>query len=76
MAQQAARDMLVTKKAEGEAGAGGKHAMAEQALSPNSLEYPLPMAPVYELDSQTIVVDWVADTKETVAGHDGGQIIL
>ena len=59
---------------------------AEEALSkgkelardsPNPLEMdPLPTAPPYELDSQTIIVDPIAHVEDTVSGPDGRSIIL
>ena len=39
-------------------------------------EDPLLSAPPYDVDSQTIIVDWVSETEVYVRGHDRRQIIL
>ena len=69
VAQQAVKDAIAARKAEELALSKGKE-------DPFNIDDPLPTAPLWEADSQTIIVDWVAEVPKTVKGHDGCQIFL
>ena len=82
VAEQAAEEAAVARRAEEEATAQstasvslskGKEKECTEHL-PLLLADPLPSAS--EVDSQTIVVDWVANTETTVLAPDGGQVML
>jgi hypothetical protein len=76
IAQLAAEDAAAASKTAEEAASKGKE--VSRAKSPDTLQMddPLPTAPLYEADSQTIIVDWVAQVEETAPAHDGSRIIL
>jgi hypothetical protein len=79
VAEQAAEEAAAARRAEEEAIAQQSIASAlseneAEQQSPLQLADPLPSAPA--VDSQTIVVDWVASTEDTLMAPDGGQVIL
>ena len=74
MAEQAAEDAAALCKAKLDTSSKAKERAHSDSL--DLLQDPLPTAPPYEADSQTIVVDWVADVEPTVHTHDGNLMIL
>jgi hypothetical protein len=76
VAQQAVKDAIAARKAEKLALSKGKEVERSVLPGPLNIDDLLSTAPLWEADSQTIIVDWVADVPETVQGHDGYQMFL
>jgi hypothetical protein len=72
VAQQAAQDAAVRRQGAFEV---EQAVMREESPDPLQID-PLPTAPSNDLDSQTIIVDWVAEVEDTVRSFDGSEIFL